>query len=932
MLLGVGQSTLQNLRQGLPTGTQKQRLPKADKHPLLEVSMSHRPNVKWAGVLMFLWLVYHSEAEYLPTHFRAGCGSNKLSEEAFPDPVDDDQSLRAVESFMKSLHKHYADVEEHMIGPGSFKGARKVLPHGSRTELFWSYRAWAAGREEGAAASFNTFLRVANKVLRLGEKDGVLKFRKQNEHGACDVCTGLKTNIRKTVRQFGVHSTECETAQRAYTRHLLNQWLDRQVYWSMRSLSQAWFKQSIEFGHRALISSVATAAVTVIQDGMDQSKFKVPRTRMAPSKLFQRLFRPTLHVAASWLHGRAIYIYVADEDTKKDGSAQLEMLSRTLNSIADNMPMGLFALREDLSPASFGQCRVEEISGSAPSGKDVLLLAKRWMSDPEPFRVVCLMPAATCGVLRASFAQPGGVEDRRPIAPKVQKNICRLSHECMRQGDISADACAYLTQWCSGELARKPRPCRYPFLEVRRGDVPAAERVIWAGAGRDRHINLKRDDQDRILGTDADDKPKLSEEDDRLLLCSDEEQDVLGGPDAVDEWAHALIDSDLGRMVLQSVQDFEDDKLLIASICSGWGVAFPGIPIFDNMMDLWRKSARNSVSGEIESVCEVHGAICGYPCKSVSGQNCDQKSIRDAKSTSGAGFRSLMKMVDSQPALQWVLFENVARFTQSRGQFGGEQPSQIQAAELKKRGFISFDFVLNALDYGLRQSRSRAWLLYVRQDALKVNFTIQDMTRLMKMWQQDLLPMKAFVHEGICPRETRRKGGQQGATLKWVAAFEEIKKNYGQDRVRKCQQKLTELGLPSILVEREVAVMVLAILQMEDAGYEVWNPPDPPGFFFIQVDQSFDRHLWNRSRGICPCLIPRGKYVVCGPGAWRILTAEEKASMQGVSRADLARYKMSVLSENQLSDLVYGADVYVILGMRVGLLEASEVEEVICWH
>ncbi|CAE7405194.1 unnamed protein product [Symbiodinium sp. CCMP2592] len=587
MLLGVGQSTLQNLRQGLPTGTQKQRLPKADKHPLLEVSMSHRPNVKWAGVLMFLWLVYHSEAEYLPTHFRAGCGSNKLSEEAFPDPVDDDQSLRAVESFMKSLHKHYADVEEHMIGPGSFKGARKVLPHGSRTELFWSYRAWAAGREEGAAASFNTFLRVANKVLRLGEKDGVLKFRKQNEHGACDVCTGLKTNIRKTVRQFGVHSTECETAQRAYTRHLLSQWLDRQVYWSMRSLSQAWFKQSIEFGHRALISSVATAAVTVIQDGMDQSKFKVPRTRMAPSKLFQRLFRPTLHVAASWLHGQAIYIYVADEDTKKDGSAQLEMLSRTLNSIADNMPMGhedvdqvfsqqaafisrhtfdsacglvdlldssfrssddgererkrhtshggrvqvhcikldevaqwrqwvamarlrikglrhvhqlRFALREDLSPASFGQCRVEEISGSAPSGKDVLLLAKRWMSDPEPFRVVCLMPAATCGVLRASFAQPGGVEDRRPIAPKVQKNICRLSHERMRQGDISADACAYLTQWCSGELARKPRPCRYPFLEVRRGDVPAAERVIWAGAGRDRHINLKRDDQDRILG------------------------------------------------------------------------------------------------------------------------------------------------------------------------------------------------------------------------------------------------------------------------------------------------------------------------------------------------------------------------------------------------------------------------------------------------
>ena len=345
MLLGVGQTTLQQLRQGLPAGTQKQRLRRADKHPILGVSMVHSSTVKWAGVLMFLWLVYHSEAEYLPTHFRAGSGSHKLAEEAFPDPGENDQALRSVEAFMKSLHKHYADVDEHLVGPGSFAGARKVLPHGSRTELFWSYRAWATGRKE-SPASFNTFLRIANKVLRIGEKDGQLKFRKSNEHGACDVCTGLKTDIRKAVRQFGVHSSECENAQRAYTRHLLSQWLDRQVYWSMRTLSQAWFKQSLEFGHRALVSSVATCVATVIQDGMDQSKFKVPRTRMPPSKLYQRLFRPTLHLAASWLHGRAINFFVGDEDLKKDASAQLEMLSRTLNSLAGGMPMGI-CLQQD---------------------------------------------------------------------------------------------------------------------------------------------------------------------------------------------------------------------------------------------------------------------------------------------------------------------------------------------------------------------------------------------------------------------------------------------------------------------------------------------------------------------------------------------------------------------------------------------------------
>lgn len=474
-----------------------------------------------------------------------------------------------------------------------------------------------------------------------------------------------------------------------------------------------------------------------------------------------------------------------------------------------------------------------------------------------------------------------------------------------------------------------------------------------------------------LTRTDAAEPPADSE----MFLGSDEEQDVLGGTDdqlpasgsileesdiepgpsaasaplanrlkpvthvGVDEWAHALVGTDVGKMVLQSVQDCGHDKLLVGSICSGWGVAemcvqslnkvlcemqsqvemeaawmceqtpwklemlkkaFPGVPIFENMLDLHRKLARNVVSGQYENVRSVQGAICGYPCKSVSAQNSDPKSIRDASSTSGAGFRSLMKFVDSQPDLQWVVFENVARFTHSRGQFDGEQPSQVQARELKKRGFFNFDFVLNASNFGLRQSRSRAWLLYVRSDALKVNFTMQDMTRLMGLWQQDLLPMKAFVHEGIRSAASRRKGGQQATALKWVGAFEEIKKQYGEDRVRGCQQKLTELGLPLILVEREVAVMVTAILQMEEAGRDVWTGEN----FFIQVDQNFQLNLWNRSNhSVCPCLIPRGKYVVCGPGAWRILTGQEKASLQGVSPSDLARYKMNELSDNQLSDL-----------------------------
>ena len=45
------------------------------------------------------------------------------------------------------------------------------------------------------------------------------------------------------------------------------------------------------------------------------------------------------------------------------------------------------------------------------------------------------------------------------------------------------------------------------------------------------------------------------------------------GSPQVDEWAHALIGSEVGRLILQNVQNSSKEKLLVGSICSGWGVA-----------------------------------------------------------------------------------------------------------------------------------------------------------------------------------------------------------------------------------------------------------------------------------------------------------------------------------------------------------------------
>ena len=79
--------------------------------------------------------------------------------------------------------------------------------------------------------------------------------------------------------------------------------------------------------------SVAASCLCLAVDGMDQAKFKMPRVRSRQSKLFQKLFRPRLHVAATWAHGHNITFAVADEDTRKDSVAQCELIGRAIDHI-----------------------------------------------------------------------------------------------------------------------------------------------------------------------------------------------------------------------------------------------------------------------------------------------------------------------------------------------------------------------------------------------------------------------------------------------------------------------------------------------------------------------------------------------------------------------------------------------------------------------
>jgi hypothetical protein len=100
---------------------------------------------------------------------------------------------------------------------------------------------------------------------------------------------------------------------------------------------------------RLLKISIQTSILTLMADGMDQAKFKLPRVKDRKSKMWAKLFRPMLHLAACYLHGFTLDFFVSPADLKKDSETQIEMLSLTLEKVFDthgSLPLG-FSLHQD---------------------------------------------------------------------------------------------------------------------------------------------------------------------------------------------------------------------------------------------------------------------------------------------------------------------------------------------------------------------------------------------------------------------------------------------------------------------------------------------------------------------------------------------------------------------------------------------------------
>ena len=98
------------------------------------------------------------------------------------------------------------------------------------------------------------------------------------------------------------------------------------------------------------------------------------------------------------------------------------------------------------------------------SNADIVLVIKKFESDPDVHQILTMVPASRRAHLRE---QPQGVHARRRGGEDVRKEVVSRAKRAKERGVISEKALRYMTEWAMGTRRREPRPARYNFLSHR---------------------------------------------------------------------------------------------------------------------------------------------------------------------------------------------------------------------------------------------------------------------------------------------------------------------------------------------------------------------------------------------------------------------------------------------------------------------------------
>ncbi|CAJ1360187.1 unnamed protein product [Effrenium voratum] len=289
--------------------------------------------------------------------------------------------------------------------------------------------------------------------------------------------------------------------------------------------------------------------------------------------------------------------------------------------------------------------------------------------------------------------------------------------------------------------------------------------------------------------------------------------------------------------------------------------AFKPPYLFKDMRSLGSGVGLDLVSKEFCQVPKVSGLTMGFPCTGISSQNNYATSFRDTASPTGAGFKSLLDYAAyAGDILEWVITENVRTLCNKSKKYD-EKPIEIQNEEMGNLGFLPIHCLVNTAQFGIPQSRTRCWGLYIKKSLCKQSMDPGHLVRSLERAPVDMAEI--FVEMAECSQPAVRSTKGE----KWKDVFEEQLKTHGKGKVMKNLKALKQMTLP--ITDRELSILSVAVTQLLQKGF------DPYAEALVIQDQNFERATFVRSNPrLVPCLLPNGKYIVTK--AWRLLNGKDR--------------------------------------------------------
>ena len=361
LLWGVGSTRFRAILNAVAEGNSS---PPVDLRYLKKVRSRSAHVLSW--ITSFLEELYESEAETLPD------GLNDVDCEWWEDVLGETS---------------FYDPGQAACLPSGAPGGRNAslaveirwLPHGCIYEHWQTYNALFSD----ARSSFRYFW--ATWQASWSHK---LKFRGQSQHAVCSTCIVHKLIIRQLGGDLVRRTREIELL----SDHRLEQYKDRRVYWGIRAEA-----------------ALSPLVITVIIDGMDQSKFCYPRSEFVfKSKLLEGMQRPRLHVNGLIAHHKFVIVAVSRADFPKNTNVTIELAAHALTKLKAsglNLRKAHIHLQLDNTSSSNKNnmlmrfCAYMTSSGNVAS-MDVMFLRKGHTHEDSATRCQdqCTMCSALCSL------------------------------------------------------------------------------------------------------------------------------------------------------------------------------------------------------------------------------------------------------------------------------------------------------------------------------------------------------------------------------------------------------------------------------------------------------------------------------------------------------------------------------------------------------